>query len=477
LKISEKTAELFLYLFKINSMVAESVDLCQNFGRMVRGSGEAAVEKSEIRNYYMSDALLQVPLDAKKDGGGQHYYSLLERAVFEDKDSADSAAYLLSMTKAYLKDGNVDHALKFFEEGIQSRREIRQDQDDMLVSMFDSSFGLDKQSDRETFSLQTFAARFYHLMSARQKLKREARLVQILDSILERCDSNEIEHIFSLQAVLRQERQILRGLAGISPNDYAYLYEAYEGLGVDKRKIKEFVEEHYRAVEKAAEDRTEQVLADLQIDALDANMKRSGLGGRLTEASLTKKGRHATGAGEGSKNHEYGGNDLAVIEFGRSDEEAEHREKVDKITGELYNARVRRHALESKIEHDNVQQLVELMTEAEDGQFELLDQVVDLDTALKTLGLSKESYASYQEYEEGKPAIEKVLEALKLESGAGANARAEEVNRGVMEAFKASVAECTAAQLKALAQRRRPYAMPGHSTLPEKFQAKYELDN
>lgn len=153
MKISEKTAELFLYLFKINSMVAESVDLCQNFGRMVRGSGEAAVEKSEIRNYYMSDALLQVPLDAKKDGGGQHYYSLLERAVFEDKDSADSAAYLLSMTKAYLKDGNVDHALKFFEEGIQSRREIRQDQDDMLVSMFDSSFGLDKQSDRETFSL------------------------------------------------------------------------------------------------------------------------------------------------------------------------------------------------------------------------------------------------------------------------------------------------------------------------------------
>jgi len=459
-------------LFKINSMVAESVDLCQNFGRMVRGSGEAAVEKSEIRNYYMSDALLQVPLDAKKDGGGQHYYSLLERAVFEDKDSADSAAYLLSMTKAYLKDGNVDHALKFFEEGIQSRREIRQDQDDMLVSMFDSSFGLDKQSDRETFSLQTFAARFYHLMSARQKLKREARLVQILDSILERCDSNEIEHIFSLQAVLRQERQVLRGLAGISPNDYAYLYEAYEGLGVDEDKIKEFVAEHYRAVEKAAEDRTEQVLADLQIDALDAKMKKTGLDGKLTNASLTKTGRYATGAREGS-----GRDDLTVVEVEKYDEEAEHQEKMDKIAGELYNTRVRRHALESKIEHDNVQKLVELMTEAEDGQFELLDQVVDLDTALKTLGLSKDSYASYQEYEEGKPAIEKVLEALKLESGAGANERAEEVNRGVMEAFKASVAECTDAQLKALAERRRPYAMPGHSTLTEKFQAKYDLRN
>ena len=39
-----------------------------------------------------------------------------------------------------------------------------------------------------------------------------------------------------------------------------------------------------------------------------------------------------------------------------------------------------------------------------------------------------------------------------------------------------TLSECTAAQLKALAQRRRPYAMPGHSTLPEKFQAKYDLD-
>lgn len=55
-KVSEKTAELFLYLFRANSMVAESVDLCQNFDRMVRGSAGPA--SSEIRNYYMSDALL-----------------------------------------------------------------------------------------------------------------------------------------------------------------------------------------------------------------------------------------------------------------------------------------------------------------------------------------------------------------------------------------------------------------------------------
>ena len=110
------------------------------------------------------------------------------------------------MTKAYLKDGNVDHALKYFEEGLQRRRQISQDQDDALVKMFDATFGLDAQSDRDVFSQQAFAARFYHLMAARQKLKREARLVQMLDSILERCDAREIDHVFSLQAVLREER-------------------------------------------------------------------------------------------------------------------------------------------------------------------------------------------------------------------------------------------------------------------------------
>ena len=71
------------------------------------------------------------------------------------------------MTKAFLKDGNVDHALRFFEEGIQKRRQISESQDDALVRMFDATFGLDSESGAETFSLKTFAARFYNLMNAR----------------------------------------------------------------------------------------------------------------------------------------------------------------------------------------------------------------------------------------------------------------------------------------------------------------------
>jgi hypothetical protein len=36
-KISEKTAEFLLFLFKTNNMVAESIDLCTNYHQIVRG--------------------------------------------------------------------------------------------------------------------------------------------------------------------------------------------------------------------------------------------------------------------------------------------------------------------------------------------------------------------------------------------------------------------------------------------------------
>jgi hypothetical protein len=62
----------------------------------------------------MSDSLMDLPLDSDN-----HYYQLLEQAVFDS--SSTSPAYLTSMTKAYFKDGSVDHALKFFQDGIAKR--------------------------------------------------------------------------------------------------------------------------------------------------------------------------------------------------------------------------------------------------------------------------------------------------------------------------------------------------------------------
>lgn len=57
----------------------------------------------------MSEAILSL-----KDLGSNNYNTLLSEAVY--KNNQDGGAYITSMTKAYLKDGNKEHALKFFED-------------------------------------------------------------------------------------------------------------------------------------------------------------------------------------------------------------------------------------------------------------------------------------------------------------------------------------------------------------------------
>ena len=139
-KVSEKTAEFLLYLFKCNGMVAESIDLCENYHQLVEGlETEEQARLSDIRNYYMSDCLLTL------EKSGKPYYDVIKKAVFQS-EQAKGAAYVASMTKAYFKDGNAQTALDFFEKEIQARVERAVDQEEHLVKLFDASFGLDSQS-------------------------------------------------------------------------------------------------------------------------------------------------------------------------------------------------------------------------------------------------------------------------------------------------------------------------------------------
>ena len=126
-----KISEYLLYLFKINKMSAESIDLCHSYHTLVKDyETEAQAQDSDIRSYYMSDSLLDMPLSNQTASESGNYYQLLEKAVFHNNQGegeSESAAYLTSMTKAFMKDGNIDHALKFFEDGFQKRVKQRMD--------------------------------------------------------------------------------------------------------------------------------------------------------------------------------------------------------------------------------------------------------------------------------------------------------------------------------------------------------------
>lgn len=54
---NEKTLEYFLFLFKSQQMWPEIIDLCENYQHLAGIEGG----QSEIKDYYLSDALLQIP--------------------------------------------------------------------------------------------------------------------------------------------------------------------------------------------------------------------------------------------------------------------------------------------------------------------------------------------------------------------------------------------------------------------------------
>jgi hypothetical protein len=70
----------------------------------------------------------------------EHYYELLKQAVYEGKEQS-GAGYITAMTKAHLKDGAIDHALKFFESEVQKLGKVQEKREDLLIAMFDSVFG------------------------------------------------------------------------------------------------------------------------------------------------------------------------------------------------------------------------------------------------------------------------------------------------------------------------------------------------
>lgn len=206
-KISEKTAEFMLYLFKSRGLHAETIDLCDNFHLVVRGfESEEAASRSDIRSYYLSECLLSHP-DVQ---GGT--YNLIQKAVFADRK--DGASYVSSMVKAHLKDGSIDHALKFFEEQIQKRRVIKENEEKELLQLFNSTFG----SSSSQIDLNEFKDKYLEIMMVREQTRKELHAVARLEKILHNCDMNELDALFLLQIIISEEKQLISGLC--SPDNY-----------------------------------------------------------------------------------------------------------------------------------------------------------------------------------------------------------------------------------------------------------------
>lgn len=148
------------------------------------------------------------------------------------------------MTKAYFKDGNAEHALKFFEGGIQQRRKQREDQDEALVKLYDASFA---ETNDKPYDIQAFKEKYLNLMVVREKMKKEVKAVHLLDELLQRCDPEEVDNIFLLQIVLKEEKALLQQIADFNNKDFVHIYNHYNQI-TDLNNLDAFVNHFKEAV-------------------------------------------------------------------------------------------------------------------------------------------------------------------------------------------------------------------------------------
>ena len=109
-------------------MWPEIIDACENYTSLTGASSE-----SEIRSYYLAESLLSMP-------SKEHYHELLSKAVYNGKDLTGNAGYITNMTKAHLKDGAIDHAIKYFTGEVSKVKDLKKKREDVLVALFDSVY-------------------------------------------------------------------------------------------------------------------------------------------------------------------------------------------------------------------------------------------------------------------------------------------------------------------------------------------------
>lgn len=75
------------------------------------------------------------------------------------------------MTKAYFKDGTIEHGLKFFENSIQELRDVKQKREDFLVALYESTYG---EENAKEVTYEDFKEKYLHMMEISNRCIRES---------------------------------------------------------------------------------------------------------------------------------------------------------------------------------------------------------------------------------------------------------------------------------------------------------------
>jgi hypothetical protein len=142
------------------------------------------------------------------------------------------------MTKAHFKDGAVDHALKFFSAEISKLRDVKDQREEMLVALFDSAYSEVNAADAN-ITYDEFKNRYLDIITLSTDLVRESYAVGVFQRVLKDKHFDEIETLFQLSLVAKQENAIFANIPAhlISGNDRNEFSEEAQGFLNEKQMV------------------------------------------------------------------------------------------------------------------------------------------------------------------------------------------------------------------------------------------------
>ena len=115
--------------------------------------------------------------------------------MYDGKDLSGNAGYITNITKSHLKDGAIDHAIKFFTEEVAKVASIKKKREDVLIALFDSVYG-EVQAKESKLSYDEYKKKYLDTILLSQSLIRESFAVSQLQRVVKDKDYDEIERLF-----------------------------------------------------------------------------------------------------------------------------------------------------------------------------------------------------------------------------------------------------------------------------------------
>ena len=135
--------------------------------------------------------------------------------MYDGKDLSGNAGYITNITKSHLKDGAIDHAIKFFTEEVAKVASIKKKREDVLIALFDSVYG-EVQAKESKLSYDEYKKKYLDTILLSQSLIRESFAVSQLQRVIKDKDYDEIETLFQLALVQKQENAIISSIPSVN---------------------------------------------------------------------------------------------------------------------------------------------------------------------------------------------------------------------------------------------------------------------